>query len=335
MKASFTIILLFCSLLFAPCFGQHCKCATIPVKKAVVKKPAPKKKPVKKTVTKKLTAEQLEQKKVAQEAAIAKAREDSVAAVHALALQMAREIIREDSIREAEITKQFAKIAKLRYELAASGPKKKRNRIFDQNINGLSRLPPNAEWVHYTVIPDSLETGPKIWIGLRGMGSISIVPKDEHVDPYIGYGGGLVANFGGKHLSFQPEVLYAQQGITGKMADSAKYSTVVNVIQVPLLLKYSFGSNNKGFFVNVGPYGSYILNAVTKVEEQKDTWKPEKFTLEYGVSGGFGVSVPAGSGRFLVEARGSYYLGTTLDVAVERKFLTGAVSVGYLFSIGH
>jgi hypothetical protein len=178
-----------------------------------------------------------------------------------------------------------------------------------------------------------------------GIGSF-LAGKDitSEYKPYIGYGGGLIANFGiGKHFSFQPEVLYAQEGFTVKtevLGEKYKASVVANMVQVPLLLKYSFGTQNKGFFVNVGPYGNYLINVVTDSnlsESGKTTTKPDKTTIEYGVAGGFGVAVPLGKGRLLVEARGTYYLGTTQkeDEPSDAKIITGAFTLGYLFPIGH
>jgi hypothetical protein len=303
--------------------------------------------PVNKTVVKKTPAKKPVQNSAAKAAAIAKAKEDSVASVNALAMQMARKIIMEDSIKKAEIAEQVAAEEKLKQEqLQAEQEKKKpeKNVKTKGKKEEVAKAKPEKKAKEpVKKVPDELrpttkpvagESGAKTWIGLRAMGIGSFALDQEGADPYIGYGGGLVANFGlGKHFSFQPEVLYAQEGLSVKAADE-KVSVFANMIQVPLLLKYSFGEYNKGLFVNVGPYCNYLLNGVVKTGSNRETVKLEETIIEYGVSGGLGVALPVGKGRLLVEARGNYFLGSTEDTEEPTKFVTAAFSIGYLFPIG-
>lgn len=318
--------------------------------------------PVKKTVAKKSAAKD----NAATLAAKAKAKEDSVAAVNALAMQMARKIVMEDSLKKARVAEQLAMEEKLKEEeLKAEQSKKKPEKTAKtkpekakpEKKEVVAKAKPEKkakepvkkvpDELRPTAKPEVASTDAKTWIGLRGMGIGSFLTgKDvtSEFKPLIGYGGGLVANFGlGKHLSFQPEVLYAQEGfsIDGELAgEKYKGSVTANVIQVPLLIKYSFGEYNKGFFVNVGPYGNYLINVVSNDKTfgtGKTTTKPDKTTIEYGVSGGLGVAVPVGKGRLLVEARGTFYLGSTEkeDEPADARIVTGALSIGYLFPIGN
>ena len=341
-------------------------------KKAVPTKTAT---PVKKTVAKKPVAQQ---NSAAKAAAIAKAKEDSVIAVNEKAMQIARQIIREDSIKKAQAAEVLAADAKLKQEqlqadeqlkkpakttkekakkdeaAKVKAEKKGKEKVKKEQV--AREKPEKKAKEPVKKVPDELRpvskpqeasTDAKALIGLRALGIGSfLVGKDvtSEYKPFIGYGGGLVANFGlGKHLSFQPEVLYAQEGFVVKtevLAVKYNVSVAANVVQVPLLLKYSFGAYNKGFFVNVGPYGNYLINTVTVNKlsgAEKVTTKPDKTTLEYGVAGGVGVAVPIGRGRLLVEARGTYYLGTNQkeDEPSGAKIVTGALSIGYLFPIGH
>lgn len=313
--------------------------------------------PVKKTPVKKAT---VQQNSGAKAATIAKAKEDSVAAVNALAMQMARQMVREDSIRKARAVEQTATDEKLKQEQLAAEEKK-------ATSEKSTKSKPKTEKVAKTKsqkkekepvkkVPDELRPMAKpsvaseeanSFIGLKASGIAAfVVGKDipEFAKPYYGYGGGLVANFGlGKHLSFQPEVLYAQEGFSVKGEEDGEKvnaSFVLSGIQVPLLIKYSFGEYNKGFFINAGPYGTYLLNS--KVTDKTPggtnyTYKPEKTTIEYGVAAGLGVAVPMGRGRLLVEARGTYYLGASGDELDLDKasLVTAALSIGYLFPIGH
>ncbi|WP_149241017.1 outer membrane beta-barrel protein [Dyadobacter sp. 32] len=319
--------------------------------------------PVNKTTAKKAPAKKPVQNNAARAAAIAKAKEDSVAAVNALAMQMARQIIREDSIKKAEAAEQLAAEEKLKQEQLRSEQEAKKAEKSEKNVKTKGKKEEVAKAKSekkakepVKKVPDELRpsakpevaeaTGPKTWMGLKAMGiGAFTVGKDvtSQFKPYIGYGGGLVANFGlGKHLSFQPEVLYAQEGavLEGELAgEEFKASVVANVVQVPLLLKYSFGAYNKGFFINVGPYGNYLLNTVLNDKLSgtgKTTDKPEKTVIDYGVAGGLGVAVPLGKGRLLIEARGTYFLGSTEkdEDGLDIKMVTGAFSLGYLFPLG-
>jgi len=309
--------------------------------------------PVKKTVVKKSTSTQDNQAKAA---TVAKAKQDSIVAVNALAMKIAKQIIAEDSIKKARIAEQIAADERLKQEellaekntkpeksVNAKSGKKETDKVKRAKTDKPARE--NAEEPK-PVAASKETTEPKFFIGLRATGIAAIVVgKDtpDYTKPYFGYGGGLIANFAlGSHFSFQPEVLYAQEGFSLKGDEGGtKIDAAFRLsgIQVPLLIKYSFGEFNKGFFINAGPYGTYLLNS--KVHDktpggEKYTIKPEDTTIEYGVAAGFGVAVPLGKGRLLIEARGNYYLGATgeeLDLT-DAAFVTGTVSVGYLFPIG-
>jgi hypothetical protein len=339
MKNYLSITLLFLGLITISSHAQTTKKTPAPVKKTVTQKPA----------TKKPT----EQEKAAKAAAIAKAKQDSIESVNALAMKMARQIILEDSIRKAEAAEKLAAEEKVKQEQrlaeqqkmkqekagkekAKKEPKAKQEKVAAAKPEKKAKEPVKRvpDELKPTAKPVVESTDPKTWIGLRAMGLGSIMLDEDDVDPYFGYGGGIVANFAlGKHFSFQPEVLYSQEGFTYKSAEQ-KVSAYANMIQVPLLLKYSFGESNRGLFVNVGPYGNYIMNGVVKFNSEKETVKPEKTVIECGVAGGLGVAVPVGPGRLLIEARGTYNIGSTEDSSESTKFATGAVSVGYLFPIG-
>jgi len=330
---NFTQLIILFLLLSVSGYAQTTKKTTTPVKKTAVKKPA------------------APQNSEAKAAAIAKAKQDSIAAVNALAMKIARQIIAEDSIKKARIAEQIASDEKAKQEQLLA----EKNRKPEKSVktkSGKKETVKTAEPVKNIseepkpVATPTQTTDAKIFIGLRATGIAAfVVGKDipDYTKPYFGYGGGLVANFAlGKHFSFQPEVLYAQEGFSLKgEEDGIKIDAAFKLsgIQVPLLIKYSFGESNKGFFINAGPYGTYLLNSMIHDKTpggEKVTVKPEKTTIEYGVAAGFGVAVPMGKGRLLIEARGNYYLGATgeeLDLT-DAAFVTGTVSVGYLFPIG-
>lgn len=142
-------------------------------------------------------------------------------------------------------------------------------------------------------------------------------------DPSYGFHAGIVAQFGNGGIAFQPEVLFNQNYDKDFVGNSVATSSLV----VPLLAKFQFGQQGSTrFFVNVGPYGAYSLN------------NNNDGIIGYGGALGLGVGIPAGSGKFTVEARGYYGLGSTAEGS---KFGTqpgnpilGQLSVGYLFPLG-
>jgi hypothetical protein len=161
-----------------------------------------------------------------------------------------------------------------------------------------------------------------------------------------GFMGGVVINYGiGNVFSIQPEILYARRSVKYAGEDagqkfSLQYSA--NAIEVPLLLKLSFGRKTR-FFVNAGPYVAYGLDARVKlvVDGQTQVDEKQKLTkddarLEYGIAGGLGVSIPVGRGSLMVEGRYNYSLGNNADPKpaeyVSQQVAT--FSVGYLFPLG-
>jgi hypothetical protein len=161
-----------------------------------------------------------------------------------------------------------------------------------------------------------------------------------------GFTGGLVINYGiGNVFSIQPEILYARRSV--KFAGEAggqKFSlqASANAVEIPLLLKLSFGRKTR-FFVNAGPYIAYGLDGRVKFVVDGETLADEKqkltsddARLEYGVTGGLGVSIPAGPGSILIEGRYNYSLGNNADPQpaeyVSQQVAT--FSIGYLFPLG-
>jgi len=268
-------------------------------------------------------------------AALVKAKQDSATAVQELARQMARQMFVEDSVKRAELAaeqenKKLASQPTTQQSQPVAKPAKKESTkpVREPAAKAMKAEKPQKERLK----PQSASSDAHSWIGVRGMGlGSTYIGNDvpDGITPLIGYAGGVVANFGlGAHVSLQPEILYMQQGV--KIAEvSIRY----NVVHVPLLLKYSFGAYNRGFFINVGPYGNYLLSAQAG---DSPSVKPTDTTIEYGVAGGFGVALPVGRGRLLAEVRGTYYLGTNQKATIsgDVTLVTGGLSVGYLFPLG-
>lgn len=161
-----------------------------------------------------------------------------------------------------------------------------------------------------------------------------------------GFTGGLIINYGvGNVFSIQPEILYTRRSVKfagEEGVDKFSLQASFNAVEIPLLLKLSFGRKTR-FFVNAGPYISYGLDARAKfvvngetIADEKQKLTNDDARLEYGVTGGLGVSIPAGRGSILIEGRYNYSLGNNADPApaeyVSQQVAT--FSVGYLFPLG-
>ena len=153
----------------------------------------------------------------------------------------------------------------------------------------------------------------------------------------MGFHGGVIFNFGGPNFSVQPEILYSQYGV--KMTAGSDYLQLkYNLIEVPILLKASFGQPNLRFFVNAGPVGSYTMGGTISVQEagQSQSQKIDMTgsgRMSFGLSGGAGVALQAGPGAVQLEARYSYLFSSNDDGA-KLKPQTAMLSVGYLIPMG-
>ncbi|WP_420149554.1 porin family protein [Spirosoma sp.] len=153
----------------------------------------------------------------------------------------------------------------------------------------------------------------------------------------IGFHGGVIFNFGGPNFSVQPEILYTQYGI--KMTAGPDYLQLkYNVIDVPVLLKASFGQPNLRFFINAGPVGSYTLGGTLSIQEagQSQSGKIDMTNsgrFSFGAMGGAGVAVQAGPGAVQLEARYAYLFSSNED-GTKLHPQNAMLSVGYLIPLG-
>lgn len=171
-------------------------------------------------------------------------------------------------------------------------------------------------------------------IGVRGGVTYAFYTENQPlIKPDVGFVGGLTFNFGTGAVSFQPEINYARYGVK---TDALGYSikAAVDVIEVPLLLKLASGSYlGNRFFVNVGPYGSYVASA--SVNGQKEPLQDEKGRFGFGAALGVGAALKAGPGHVTVEARGLYALGDTDNgFNTDSKVIRSQLTLGYVFPLG-
>jgi hypothetical protein len=160
-----------------------------------------------------------------------------------------------------------------------------------------------------------------------------------------GFNAGVAFNFSlGNAISFQPEILLIQKGCwieaEGNKNIYTKFTTTN--YEIPFILKYSFGQENVGFFIDAGPYLSYwarkkqIYHYDTLVTETYSDKTDEGDTkLDLGICFGGGTSVNAGPGKIMLSLR--YDLGFTNIIQgndpanCNRSY---GISLAYLFNLG-
>ncbi|MBD2699781.1 PorT family protein [Spirosoma sp. BT702] len=152
-----------------------------------------------------------------------------------------------------------------------------------------------------------------------------------------GFHTGVMFNIGGPSFSIQPEILYSQYGTRLNLGSDyiqLKYS----LLEVPLLLKASFGQPNLRFFVNAGPMATYTMNGTASFMESGQSGSQEidltgTGRFSFGATGGAGVSMQAGPGAVQLEARYNYLFSTNEngDKLNPQNLM---VSVGYLIPLG-
>lgn len=184
-------------------------------------------------------------------------------------------------------------------------------------------------------------------IGIR-IGGNSVLPLESVENatyyPTVSYQGGLVLGIGRGRVSFQPELNYTQRTVRADYTSqgvSLSAKAFTNRIEVPLLAKATFGNTDSKarFFVNLGPYGAYVLNEryradllsldlsyisnaqlraaaeqairsqVNTLNNSKAAFDGAKGRLSYGAAGGLGVVIKAGPGQLTLEGRALYELG--------------------------
>ncbi len=186
---------------------------------------------------------------------------------------------------------------------------------------------------------------------------------------FIGMHTGLITNFAfTENLSLQTEFLYSRKGHkltlnkdTTDYSQEGTYKYILDYIEVPVLLKASFGPSEVRFFLNAGPYWGYWMGGKSKykleiVETDKETINlKEKESIDFdsdwpdgslanrtdfGVIFGGGFAYESGPGYILIDFRYSMSLrdiNTWEDLSLrpddykDFKNRVFAISFGYVY----
>ena len=173
---------------------------------------------------------------------------------------------------------------------------------------------------------------------------------------------------GGKRNGMQP--IFAEN-LTGlpvppgtELYASFDNNTVLNYLEIPILVRYAFGGNKSGFdfYLDVGPYLGFLLNAKVVTNGSSTIYldkdgnmplelggfqlPPQNFDREsdvfdklnhvnVGITGGFGVDYNFNGQRIRFDLRGAYGFIPIQADEENGKNYTGAiyVTLGYGFNI--
>lgn len=164
--------------------------------------------------------------------------------------------------------------------------------------------------------------------------TIAFSEGDEGVDSRTGIAIGAVLLWRMSHkLAIQLEGSYSQKGAAAEEGlDSV--TIAFDYFEIPVLLRYTFGSRIKGFFFGGLALG-LLVNAQLITDVGGETMEQDiddvKSTDVAAVLGG-GIEIPMGAGALFADLR--YWLGFTdlddVDGSTSRNRV-GSLSVGYLF----
>ena len=188
--------------------------------------------------------------------------------------------------------------------------------------------------------PDSPNMAPAsrasgVRIGVRGGVTYPVyTQKVATIDPSLGFVGGLTFNFGQGVISFQPEVNYTRYAFKVDDGFGTIDARAADLIEVPLFLKISSGTYaGNRFFLNVGPYASYVASESIAGKKVDVTKGANRFG--FGAAAGVGTALKAGPGHVTIEVRGLYPLGDFDNgFSTDANVIYGQAAVGYIFPLG-
>lgn len=166
----------------------------------------------------------------------------------------------------------------------------------------------------FTVLPAGAQVNLGVLGGLN-LASCDIDPLEGgmEISNLTAFGFGCVLDYSlNEFITLHLEPMYLQKGAKGDW-EIFEFESKAAYIEIPVMLKYAFGTTEIKPYVIAGPTIGYLLSATTKMsgggyseeEDIKDVTK----SLDFGLCFGAGVSVPMSNNSIFLEAR--YALGLT------------------------
>ena len=165
------------------------------------------------------------------------------------------------------------------------------------------------------VVPASTQVNVGVLGGLN-LATVELDPEPPKMDlsNLTGFGFGGVLDYRlNESIALRLEPMYLQKGTKGDydwgnamIELEAKYAYV----EIPIMVKYSFGAREIKPYIIAGPTIGFLLNAKAKYSLEGESWEEDindMKSLDFGFGFGIGVSVPLRNNSFFLEA--SYVLG--------------------------
>jgi hypothetical protein len=155
------------------------------------------------------------------------------------------------------------------------------------------------------------QTGLKL--GLKGGFNGSTFSGDNSYEYKAGFAAGGLLNYGfTDNFAVQAELLYSQKGASQEsypylsgstLKTDGTFKTTLGYIDVPILAKYTIGDDGKGFFLELGPQGSFAINQRSFTEDGGGKQVGSSYTSTdnlnkavIGYVGGIGYQLTSGLG---------------------------------------
>ncbi len=161
--------------------------------------------------------------------------------------------------------------------------------------------------------------------GLRGGIGQVVLLEGEQTDIIPSFEVGAFANIGlSPNSRFQPEINYLS-----KATKKFDLTSHINMINIPLLYQYRFGYDTKSFFIQLGPYASYLTSMTYSLNSNTNSVDLSRLSfgdkIEIGATAGAGYRFDK---RWFVDLRANYSLKKFKDF---NNFTTVSLGVGYGF----
>lgn len=108
------------------------------------------------------------------------------------------------------------------------------------------------------------QTGIKVGVKGGFNGSTFSGTDSKGSEYKAGFAAGALVNFGvSDNFSIQPEFLYSQKGASIDNfggVNGVTFKSTLGYLDVPIMFRYNIGEDGKGFFVELGPQGSFVLH---------------------------------------------------------------------------
>jgi hypothetical protein len=165
-----------------------------------------------------------------------------------------------------------------------------------------------------------------------GYNAATVTTSNLNADYRSGFNAGLAAeHYFSDSWSFKAKVLYDQKGWANGFIGTTRTAFSLDYITVPLLANWHFG-RTKNWYLNFGPYISFLLSAKTDVNGQdvKSVFNDTDGGLDIGIGVKFPVSTNT---HFFIEVNGQ---GGVVDVAKNNSGSTiknsvSAINIGLNF----